>query len=277
MARPLRIEFTGALYHVTARGDRREDIYEDDEDRAAFLKVLGEVVSQFNWVCHAYCLMSNHYHLLIETPDANLGRGMRQLNGVFTQTSNRRHQRTGHLFQGRYKAILVDKDAYLLELARYIVLNPVRARMVELPEQWWWSSYRATVGLEASNPALQIDAVLGLFGTRRVDARKRYAGFVADGVGRASVWESLRQQIYLGDEAFVARMQAQTEIVGRSVTIPITQRRPPAPSLEVICADYPDRNAAIRVAYSSGGYSYQQLADHFRLHPATVGRIVRKP
>ena len=127
MARPIRIEFAGALYHITSRGDRREAIYEDDTDRFRFLEVLGEVVERFNWRCHAYCLMTNHYHLVVETVDGNLSKGMRQLNGVYTQWSNRRHRRTGHLFQGRYKAILVDSEAYLLELARYVVLNPVRA------------------------------------------------------------------------------------------------------------------------------------------------------
>jgi REP element-mobilizing transposase RayT len=129
MARPIRIEFEGALYHVTARGDRREAIYEDDADRERFLDLLGRVAGDFNWVVHAYCLMDNHYHLLIETPDGNLGKGMRQLNGVYTQYSNRRHRRVGHLFQGRYKAILVDADSYLLELARYACARGVRSRM----------------------------------------------------------------------------------------------------------------------------------------------------
>lgn len=131
MSRPIRIEFSGALYHVTARGNRREAIYVDDADRERFLTVLSEVVSVFNGVCHAWCLMTNHYHLLVEAPDGNLSKGMRQLNGVYTQASNRRHGRVGHLFQGRYKAILVDSDSYLLELARYVVLNPIRAGMVE--------------------------------------------------------------------------------------------------------------------------------------------------
>ena len=133
MARPLRIEFPGALYHITSRGDRREPIYEDDEDRQAVLATLAEVVRRFNWSCYAYCLMTNHYHLVVGTPEGNLAKGMRQLNGVYTQASNRRHKRTGHLFQGRYMAILVDEDAYLLELARYVVLNPVRAGMVKAP------------------------------------------------------------------------------------------------------------------------------------------------
>ncbi|MEA3276937.1 MAG: transposase, partial [Pseudomonadota bacterium] len=130
MARPLRLEFAGALYHVTARGDGREDIYPTDADRRLFLDVLADVWERFNWTVHAYCLMSNHYHLLVETPDANLSKGMRQLNGVYTQRFNRTHDRVGHVFQGRYKAILVQKETNLLDLARYLVLNPVRARMV---------------------------------------------------------------------------------------------------------------------------------------------------
>ena len=122
MARPLRIEFSGALYHITARGDRREAIYEDDDDRLQFLEILAEVVERFNWICHAYCLMSNHYHLIVEMVEGNLSKGMRHLNGVYTQATHRRRGRVGHLFQGRFKAIVVDKDAYLLELTRYVVL-----------------------------------------------------------------------------------------------------------------------------------------------------------
>ena len=112
MARPLRLELAGGLYHVTSRGDRREDIYEDDDDRNKWLATLGSVCSRFNWRCHAYCLMDNHYHIVIETAEANLSKGMRQLNGVYTQYFNRRHDRAGHVFQGRYQGILVEKDSY---------------------------------------------------------------------------------------------------------------------------------------------------------------------
>ena len=136
MARPLRLEFPGAVYHVTSRGNARAAIFLDDEDRPIFLGVLGAVVARFGWLCHAYCLMDNHYHLLLETPDPNLSRGMRQLNGVYTQRFNRRHGRVGHVLQGRFKAILVDRDGYLLELARYLVLNPVRAGRVKDPGRY---------------------------------------------------------------------------------------------------------------------------------------------
>ncbi len=160
MARPLRLEFAGALYHVTSRGNERKPIYLDEADFDGFLSILGDVCERYNWVIHSFCLMSNHYHLLVETPDANLSKGMRQLNGVYTQWFNRSHQRVGHLFQGRYKAILVDKDAYLLELNRYIVLNPIRAKMVDSLSDWPWSSWHFTMG-QAHVPAwLEIDKML---------------------------------------------------------------------------------------------------------------------
>jgi REP element-mobilizing transposase RayT len=148
MARPLRLEFSGAVYHVTARGDRCEAIFLDDQDRQRFLGLLGREIGQQNWLLYAYCLMGNHYHLLLETPEANLTRGMRCLNGVYTQGFNRRYGLSGHVLQRRYKAILVDRDAYLLELSRYVVLNPVRAGLVTEVLLWPWSSYSATAGGE---------------------------------------------------------------------------------------------------------------------------------
>ena len=163
MARPLRIEYPGAVYHVTSRGNEKKAVFKSDQDRTNFLNTLQHVNKRYNWICHAYCLMDNHYHLLIETPDGNLSIGMRQLNGVYTQLFNKLHGRTGHLFQGRYKAILIQKDSHLLEVCRYVVLNPVRANMVEAPGAWKWSSYRAIVGMEAVHPCLTKDWVLGQF------------------------------------------------------------------------------------------------------------------
>jgi putative transposase len=173
MSRPLRLEFAGALYHVTSRGNRREDIYESDSDRQSFLNVLGDVCARYNWSCHAYCLMGNHYHLLIETPDANLSKGMRQLNGVYTQIFNRANNRVGHVFQGRYKAILVEKQSYLLELSRYIVLNPVRAEMVRSAKDWRWSSYRAMAGQAKAEACLDVEWLLASFGGVKSNAIKK--------------------------------------------------------------------------------------------------------
>lgn len=276
MARPLRLEFSDAVYHVTSRGDRREAIYEDDADRARFLDLLAQVIEAFNWMCPAYCLMSNHYHLVIQTPDGNLTKGMRHLNGVFTQLSNRRHGRSGHLFQGRYKAIVVDADRYLLELARYVVLNPVRAGMVIEPGAWPWSSYRATAGAVPAPAWLATDGLLAHFGKRRADAIRRYVQFVADGVGGEPIWQHLNRQIFLGEDAFVARMHRMRTTGSDDVNIPAAQRRSPAPPLSAIAAAHPARDAAMAAAHATGQYSYQQIAEFFGVHFTTVGRAVRK-
>jgi REP element-mobilizing transposase RayT len=277
MSRPIRIEFPDALYHVTSRGDRREDIFDDDVDRQALLDILAQVVEQFNWLCYAWCLMDNHYHLLVQTPDANLSKGMRQLNGVFTQTSNRRHNRVGHLFQGRFKAILVDSDAYLLELARYAVLNPVRAGMVKKPDKWKWSSYRASMGLVTAQPFLAVDGLLAQFAKRRAVAQARYARFVAEGIKAPSPWQDLKGQVFLGDERFVQNMQTLADKRKRGdVQIPKAHRRPAAPTLAQIEKRAADRNSAMIEAHATGAYSYQQIAEHFGVHFTTVGKVVRR-
>ncbi len=275
MARPLRIEFPGALYYIASRGGRREAIYEDDADREAFLNILTETVERYHWLSHAYCLMSNHYHLVIEKTEGNLSQGMRHLNGVYTQRSNRRHRRAGHLFQGRFKGILVDKENYLLELSRYVVFNPVRAGMVAAPEDWPWSSYRAMLGMAAVPKGLAVDALLSQFGTVREQARHRYRDFVLEG-GEQSLWQELRQQIFLGDKAFVERMQSRAKMTGDRLNVPQTQRRRPAPSLAEIANHQEGRNAAIVAAYATGAYRYREIAAYFGVHLATVGRIVRK-
>ena len=199
MARPLRLEFPGAVYHVTSRGNARQAIFLDKDDRESFMEVLSSVAARFNWLCHAYCLMETHYHILVETPEGNLSRGMRQLNGVYTQVFNRRHTRVGHLFQGRYKGILVEKEAHLLALCRYVVLNPVRAGLVRRPAEWKWSSYRATGGEAKRSPVLEIDWVLSQFGRRREEAKREYRRYVLEGIQEKSPWESLKGPDLLGD------------------------------------------------------------------------------
>jgi REP element-mobilizing transposase RayT len=276
MARPLRIEYAGALYHVTSRGDRREDIYLDDADRLMFLEVLAEVCGRFQWVCHAYCLMSNHYHLLIETQESTLGQGMRQLNGVFTQRSNRRHHREGHVFQGRYKAILVQKEAYLLELARYVVLNPVRAGIVRSAREWPWSSYRATAGWSEVPRVLTVDWLLSAFGTRRKTAMQAYRRFVSEGKGASSPWADLKRQVYLGDEDFVDKALARLDSEVPLTEIPSIQHRPPPKPLAHYAKANRDRDSAITAAYDSGGYSMKAIGEHFGLHYSMVSRIVKK-
>lgn len=275
MARPLRIEFAGALYHVTSRGDRQEDIYLTDNDRESFLKVLSEVCNRFNWVVHAYCLMTNHYHLLIETPDANLSQGMRQLNGVYTQTFNRQHKRVGHVFQGRYKAILVQKESYLLELARYIVLNPVRAHMVRTAKDWPWSSYRATAGIHEPFNGLYVDWILSSFAVRKTTAIERYKKFVAEGNKQPKPWEQLRNQIYLGNDKFVETMQSLIAEDTNLSEIPASQKRQIAKPISYYDKKYTDRDAAIMHAYASGGYSMNAIGEYFGLHYSRVSRILK--
>ncbi len=164
-----------------ARGNAREAIYLDDGDRQSFLDSLVRACERFDWALWAYCLMDNHYHLLVETRRPTLSRGMREVNGVYTQGFNRRHRRGGHVLQGRFKAILVDRDSYLLEVSRYIVLNPVQAGMCDSAADWPWSSYPAVMGKAAALPSLQVDATLALFGTQTGPARRAYARFVAEG------------------------------------------------------------------------------------------------
>jgi putative transposase len=187
MARPLRIEYEGAFYHVTARGNERKEIYKNDRDREKFLEYLASAVERYKAKIHVYCLMSNHYHMLIETPSGNLSQIMRHVNGSYTAYFNAKRDRSGHLFQGRYKAILVDKDAYAGELSRYIHLNPVRAGMTEDPEEYEWSSYRAYIRKSRTRKWLTEEFILGYFGDREQAARKCYQEFINALIGKEYV------------------------------------------------------------------------------------------
>jgi REP element-mobilizing transposase RayT len=187
------------------RGDGGDAIYLSDIDRRIYLNTLEEACARNCWACYAYCLMNNHYHLLIETPLPNLATGMRHLNGVYTQRFNKRHDRRGHVFQGRYHAVLVDKDEYFLEVARYIVLNPVRAQLVSHPEQWIWSSYNATVGAGVPPWWLHSDNLLSVFSNSRPIATEQYRRFVAQG-HEHTIWNKLTDRVFLGSETFAKDM-----------------------------------------------------------------------
>jgi len=275
MARPLRLEYPGALYHVTSRGDRREAIFEDDEDRLHWLDNLSNVCCRFNWCIHTYCLMDNHYHFVVETADANLSKGMRQLNGVYTQYFNRRHQRVGHVFQGRFKAILVDKEAYLLELSRYVVLNPVRARMVGHIDKWPWSSYLAMVGKCAPPAWLETDWLLSHFSQQRKRARQQFINFVREGVGLPSIWTDLKKQVYLGDDQFINTLQKKINKKEFLDDIPALQKRALAKPLRYYQNKYKNEHKAITAAFLSGGYTMKEIGDYFGKHYTTISRIVK--
>ena len=275
MARPLRIEFPGALYHVTTRGNARQDIVADDADRETFVEVLGGVVVRLRWLCHIYCLMGNHYHLVVETPEANLSRGMRQLNGVYTQRFNRRHGRVGHVFQGRFKAVLVERDAHFLELGRYVVRNPVRAHLVRRAEDWPWSSYRATAGITACPDWLHTEGLLGYFGPGRERARRAYARFVSAGKRNDDPWRNLKRQIYLGGDRFVRALQRRAA-AGRDLTeVPQVQWSAVGKPLDVYLAEAETKHEAMALAYASGAYTQSEIARHFGVHYSTVSRAVK--
>ena len=281
MARPLRIEYPGAVYHITSRGNEKKPVYRDDRDRDNFLTTLDKVNKRYNWLCHAYCLMDNHFHLLIETPEGNLSLGMRQLNGVYTQIFNKRHGRVGHLFQGRYKAILIQKDSHLLEVCRYVVLNPVRARLVKDPGQWIWDSYGATAGREKPPACLTTSWVLGQFSSKRRKAEREYREYVHRGIGKESIWAGVRGQALLGEDDFVERL---TEYLGRHKDvpeIPKSQRYAARPALEKIfkgsiLSDRAKRDRMIREAVEKFGYTQRAVADYLGFHFTYVSRILNE-
>ncbi len=281
MARPLRIEYPGAVYHITSRGNDKKTVFKDDTDRETFLSTLAHVNKRYYWLCHAYCLMDNHYHLLVETPDGNLSIGMRQLNGVFTQARNKRYQKTGHLFQGRYKAILIQKDSHLLEVCRYVVLNPIRARTVKRLDDWKWSSYRTTAGKEQLQPCLTIDWVLGQFSRTRAEAEKEYRQFVKCGIGKETIWNEVKCQSILGEDDFVASLSDHLKRHRDVPEIPKSQRFANRPELdkiftESILRDKRKRDRKIAEAIEKHGYTQRSVANHLGMHFTYVSRILRE-
>ncbi|WP_377705154.1 transposase [Pseudoduganella sp. UC29_71] len=250
-------------------------MYLDDKDRLAWLAILARVCKRFNFVVHAFCQMGHHYHLFVETVEGNLSRGMRQLNGVYAQHFNRRHQLVGHLFQGRYHAILVQKEAYLLELARYLVLNPVRANMVQSPAEWPWSSYAYMLGNKEPPEWLDTDSILSRFSSIRIKAVQAYIEFVAAGSGLGSPLLSVSHQLLLGDAEFVERYREWATDVPLS-GLSKTQRRLAALTLEEYKQRYPDRDEAMAKAHFSTVFTMAQIAEFFKVSVRTVSRAVEK-
>jgi REP element-mobilizing transposase RayT len=278
MARPLRLEYEGALYHITSRGNARDNIFTDDRDRHRFLEILSDSVKRHMWVCHAYCLMTNHYHLIIETPAAGLARGMQLLNGVYTQWFNHRHNRVGHLFQGRYKAILVEKESYLLELVRYVAMNPVRAGMVQTAADWPWSSYLATAGQVAIPDFLIVDWILSQLGTDRPSAVVAYRKFVQE-ENPASVWDNLQAGLFLGSDQFVNRHRPFIRQKPLDPEFRSRERFAARPSLSELfkgVADKATRNERIYQAVRVYRYTLKEVADHLGLLYSTISVIAKK-
>ena len=228
--------------------------------------------------------MENHYHLVVETPEPNLSDGMHHLNGTYTQAHHRQHQTVGHLFQGRFKSIVVDKEHYLLELARYVALNPVRAGMAAGPEEWIWSSYPATAGLKPVPPYLQAAPILKCFDSRIEEAQKRYRAFILAGINKESPWEKLRSQVIIGTGEFIERMKPVLTPDSQAEKpsfreIPKLQRFALRPSLPEIFGNWKSkkrRDEAIYKSHTVHGYSQNDIATFLGIHYTTVSRAIHR-
>lgn len=284
MARPLRIQYPGAFYHVTARGNEQKDVFKSGKDREQFLSYLESATERYGAVVHAYCLMGNHYHLLLETPVGNLAQIMRHIGGAYTTYFNVKRKRAGHLFQGRYKAILVDKDAYALELSRYIHLNPVRAGIVARPEEYGWSSYRPYIGL-ASVPAWLItDFVRGCLGGGGAGA---YRQFVTAALSRASEspFVGVVASTVLGGPDFVEKV-AKSHLAHRTSDrdVPAVRRlnRPTMDHLidiignELGSSVKLTRNVSIYFCHRYSGARLREIGERFGLSDAAVAQASRR-
>lgn len=225
MSRPLRLEYPGALYHVTQRGNNQQDIFLDHDDREVFLELLGKCVKRFAWILTAYVLMSNHFHFVIQLTCASLSRGMQWLDSEYPRYFNRRYRRVGHLYQGRFNAPLVQKESYSLNVLRYDILNPVRAGLVARPEEYVWSSHRAVLGLVKAPDLLAVDDLLVQFAPQRDVARAFYKSFVDAAIGvDENPWKDLVGQIYLGSEAWIEKVREQVNLKPRCDEHPRAQR-----------------------------------------------------
>lgn len=273
MARPLRIEYPRALYHITSRGNAWIDIFYDKKDREFFLELLEDLHTRFGFLIYAYCLMSNHYHLLIETPHANLVDGMRRLNGLYTQRFNKRHKRIGHLLQGRYKAFVIEKESYLLEVCRYIVLNPLQAGLVKHIGEWQWSSYRSTAGLEPEKDFLAIDSLLSLFSEKKMTARKQYVQFVKSGLQMDNPLLNAHGGIILGSDKFARKIMKRVRNENFEEVIK-KERDVGRPKLETILARK-KRESEIVEAVIKWNYKQKEVADYLGLHYSTISKIVK--
>jgi REP element-mobilizing transposase RayT len=288
MSRPLRIEYPGAFYHVTSRGNERKDIFRSPRDREKFLEYLASATVRYGARIHVYCLMSNHYHLLVETPEGNLSQIMRHINGAYTNYYNTKRQRSGHLLQGRYRAILVERDEYARELSRYVHLNPVRAKMVERPEVHPWSSYGAYVGCAEVPGWLVRDSVLGDFGGEGRDAEEGYREFVASGLTQ-EIDDPLGQVVastLLGSAGFLAWAKEQF-LKGRPSVreVPALRELSDRPSIEAIraaserhLAAKPQlaKRVALYLCHRMTGLRLREIGVAFAMTDAAVSQASRR-
>jgi putative transposase len=242
MARQLRVEFEGAFYHITSRGNLRENIFFKKQDKEKFLEILKRTKNRYEYLLHAYALMDNHYHLLIETPKANISQIMQNINTSYTVYINRKNGRSGHLFQGRFKGIIVDKESYLVELSRYIHLNPVRARITERPEQSKWTSYKDFISKRTNNGMVTTEDTLTCFSQKGDDAVKAYKLFVESGIeGGDNPFDDVEAGLVLGRDGFIEGILNLLSKINSDAELPqLRQLRVDVPADKVIkcCSRY---------------------------------------
>ncbi len=277
MSRPVRIEFPGAVYHVTSKGSEGQIVFDDADDRGVFLNVLDNVVVRFGWLIHSYVLMDDHYHLVVEVPEANLSKGMRQLNGVYTQHVNRRHAQEGPIFHGRFKSILLEKKNYLLPVCRHVVTSPGKLKGAPNFSSYKWSSYRALAGQVKAPTFLHKADVLNYFGKREKDAQRKYREYVKEGVGEDSPLKQRTHQVLLGSNRFLSEMQPilQGERLSKRGPKAVKRRR----SLNALFKKVDDktrgeRNELMKKAHVDFGYTLMQIGDHLGLHYTTVSKVI---
>jgi len=275
MARPLRLHIPGALYHVMSRGNAKQPIFIESQDYERFLELLAETMLRFGVSCRAYCLMPNHFHLLLEPRDFPLSRMMQQLNSAYSQLFNRRHDRVGHVLQGRFKALLVDRDGYFLQVLRYIVLNPVEAGLVSDPAEWRWSSYCATAGRNAAPALLALTEVWQAFDATGSRAQRRFVDFVDAGRGQAPP----PGVVVVGSTAFAAEVGVALEPHRGNRDYRHAERYAVRPSLDRLLAEGCDgaaRGVLMREAYRRYGYTLREIGAFVGQHPSTVLRCIRR-
>lgn len=268
------MQYKGAIYHITSRGNEKTPLFLCDDDRVYFLYLLSEVVMRYHFKVYAYCLMGNHYHLLVETPRANLSEGMRQLNGVYAQRFNRNRERVGHLFQGRFSAKLIRSDAYLLACSRYIVLNPVRSGIATHPRKWDWSSYMATAGLIEAPLFLDTDYILSYFSENKGAAILQYLLFIESGVANKSQLPEAKGGLLLGGRTFVSEIR---EKLKKDIPTEVTKRERHAarPDIEEIFSDH-DIDKGIYEAVYTHGYKLREVGEFLGMHYSVVSRAAKK-
>lgn len=277
MSRPVRIEFPGAVYHVTSKGRDGRIVFHDKEDKGVFLNVVDNVVERFGWLLHSYVLMDDHYHLVVEVPNSNLSKGMRQLNGVYTQHANRRHAQEGSIFQGRFKSVLIEKKNFLLPVCRHVVTNPSRAGESVNYATYKWSSYRALAGQVKMPAFLHGKDVISYFGKREKDAQRKYRDYVKEGIDAGSPLEQRTNQVLLGSPKFLSEMQPILHGERLSKRGPKAAKR--RRSLNSIFRKVGDksrgeRNELIRKAHLDAGYTLMEIGDHLGLHYTTVSKVI---